>query len=156
MLNIPTSYLGDPWFKYCPATSYPDWGFSWFSSVLPGECQDSTLNLGHNSLLPNPFQFSIHSSPYHYSARYIILVTAKALWNKWQIHISINSTLILSSNLSVGHLTGLFLQAFQHNSVYNAPSTSSSLICSSYYFKCTKYWTPHYAVFSSILSLHTL
>jgi hypothetical protein len=32
-----------------PETWYPDWGFSWFSSVTSGECQDRTF-------LPNPFQ----------------------------------------------------------------------------------------------------
>jgi hypothetical protein len=27
-----------------PATVYPDWGFSWHSSVPPGKCRDSNLN----------------------------------------------------------------------------------------------------------------
>jgi hypothetical protein len=34
------------------------------SSDLSGKCQDSTLKLGHDRLLPNPFQFIIHLSPY--------------------------------------------------------------------------------------------
>jgi hypothetical protein len=38
---------------------YPEWGFSWFFSVPPGECRDSTLMLGHGFLLPNPFHFII-------------------------------------------------------------------------------------------------
>jgi hypothetical protein len=29
---------------------YPDWGFSWFSSVPTGECWDSNSKLGHNRL----------------------------------------------------------------------------------------------------------
>jgi hypothetical protein len=37
---------------------YPDWGFSWFSSVLAGKCRDSTSA----SLWPLPFKpFPIHS-----------------------------------------------------------------------------------------------
>jgi hypothetical protein len=31
-------------------TSYPDWVFSWFFSVFPGECRDNTLKLGHDPL----------------------------------------------------------------------------------------------------------
>jgi hypothetical protein len=33
-------------------TGYPHWGFSWFPSVPPGECQDCTLKLGHDYFLP--------------------------------------------------------------------------------------------------------
>jgi hypothetical protein len=40
-------------------SGYPDGGFSWFSSVPPGEFKDSTLVLGHDRFLPNPFQFII-------------------------------------------------------------------------------------------------
>jgi len=32
----------------------------WFSSVPPGECRSSTLKLGHDRFLPNPFQLIIH------------------------------------------------------------------------------------------------
>jgi hypothetical protein len=39
--------------------------FLWFSSVLPDECRDSALKLGHDRFLPNPFQFLIHLSPCH-------------------------------------------------------------------------------------------
>jgi hypothetical protein len=35
--EVPGSNLG-------PETSYLDLGFSWFSSVHPDECRDSTLN----------------------------------------------------------------------------------------------------------------
>jgi len=37
----------------------------WFSSVPPGKFWDSTLKLGHDRFLPNPFQFIIHLSPFH-------------------------------------------------------------------------------------------
>jgi hypothetical protein len=48
------------------ATVYPDWGFSCFSSVSPGKCQDSALLLGHDRFLPYPFQFIIiHLLLYH-------------------------------------------------------------------------------------------
>jgi hypothetical protein len=46
-------------------TSYPDWGFSWISSVPPGKCQDSTLKLGHDHFFPNLFRFIIHLSSFH-------------------------------------------------------------------------------------------
>jgi hypothetical protein len=39
-----------------PETGYPNRDFSWISSVPPVKYRDSTLNLGHDSLLPNPFQ----------------------------------------------------------------------------------------------------
>jgi hypothetical protein len=35
--ECPSSNLG-------PKTCYPHCGFSWFSSVPPGKCQDKTLN----------------------------------------------------------------------------------------------------------------
>jgi hypothetical protein len=40
-----------------PETSYPE--FFMFSSVFPGEFRDSTLKLGHDRFLPNPFPFII-------------------------------------------------------------------------------------------------
>jgi hypothetical protein len=54
--------------------------------VLPGECRDSILNLGHDRFLPYPLQFIIHLSPFH-SALYLDWVTAKASLNKIQIQI---------------------------------------------------------------------
>jgi hypothetical protein len=36
-------YVGGAQFKSWPGLCYPDFGFSWFSQVLPGKCQDSTL-----------------------------------------------------------------------------------------------------------------
>jgi hypothetical protein len=44
---------------------YPDGGFSWFSSVPPGEFKDTTLVLAHDRFLPNPFQFIIRLSLFH-------------------------------------------------------------------------------------------
>jgi hypothetical protein len=41
-------------------TGYPDWRFSWFSTVLPGTFRNIALNLGHDRFLPRPFQFIIH------------------------------------------------------------------------------------------------
>jgi hypothetical protein len=40
-------------------TGYPDWGFSWFSSVPPGKCLANTLNLATTT--------SFHILSYHYS-----------------------------------------------------------------------------------------
>jgi hypothetical protein len=42
-------------------SGYPDGGFSWLSSVPPGEFKDSTLVLGHDRFLPNPFQLILLS-----------------------------------------------------------------------------------------------
>jgi hypothetical protein len=56
--EVPVSNLG-------LKTSYPDWGFPWFFSDSPGECRDSTLTLGDDRFLPNPFKFVIHLSPYY-------------------------------------------------------------------------------------------
>jgi hypothetical protein len=50
--------------KLGPETSYPDWGISWFSSILPSKCWDSTLKLGQNHFLPNPFQLLIYFAPF--------------------------------------------------------------------------------------------
>jgi hypothetical protein len=60
----------------------PDWGFSWFFSVPPGECRvSSTLILGQDRFLPNPFQFTIHLGlpPFH---SMLVLVTEKQPLNK--------------------------------------------------------------------------
>jgi hypothetical protein len=48
----------------------PDRGVSWFSSATPGDCQDSTLKLGHDRFLSNPFQSIIIHLSYH--RRYIV------------------------------------------------------------------------------------
>jgi hypothetical protein len=46
-------------------SGYPHGGFSWLSSVPPGEFKDSTLVLGHDRFFPNPFQFIIRLSLLH-------------------------------------------------------------------------------------------
>jgi hypothetical protein len=46
-------------------SGYPDGGFSWLSSVSRGEFKDSTLVLGHDRFLPNPFQIIIRLSLFH-------------------------------------------------------------------------------------------
>jgi hypothetical protein len=56
--EVPRSNLG-------PETGYPNWGFSWFSSVPPGECRDRSLKLSHDRFLPNPFQFIIQLPHFH-------------------------------------------------------------------------------------------
>jgi hypothetical protein len=43
-------------------TGCPDCGVSWFLSVLPGRCWDSTLKLGDDRFLTHHFQFVIHLS----------------------------------------------------------------------------------------------
>jgi hypothetical protein len=40
-------------------------GFSWFSSLLPGKCRNSTFKIMPRPFLPNPFQFINHLSPFH-------------------------------------------------------------------------------------------
>jgi hypothetical protein len=41
-----------------PDAGYPDWSFSWFSSIPPGKCLDGTLILAEiwNKDLPNTKQ----------------------------------------------------------------------------------------------------
>jgi hypothetical protein len=59
-----------------PEAGYPDWGFSWFSLVLPGKFWGNSLKLGHDRFLQNPFQFIIHYQLI--IRRYIVRVTEKA------------------------------------------------------------------------------
>jgi hypothetical protein len=44
VLNTAVSYSGGPWFKPRPGDRLSWLKFSWFSSVTPGKCWDSTLN----------------------------------------------------------------------------------------------------------------
>jgi hypothetical protein len=76
VVNTPASYSGGPGLNLGTETGVPDCDSSWFSSVPPRDCRDSTLKLVHNihfeeySFLvhnrfpPNHFQFIIHFS-YH-------------------------------------------------------------------------------------------
>jgi hypothetical protein len=73
ILEVPGSNLSQE-------TGYPDWGFSWFSSVLPGNCRDSTLNQARTAFF---HILSIWSFTYHPFIRcYIIWVTKKASLNE--------------------------------------------------------------------------
>jgi hypothetical protein len=47
-------------------------------SVLPGEYRDSTLKLGDDRFLPNPFQFITHLSSFHSTLYRLALVTENA------------------------------------------------------------------------------
>jgi hypothetical protein len=64
VVNIPASYSRGPGFEHRPGDRLT-WCFSWFASFPPDECWDSTLKLGHDRFLPNPFQFTIQLSPFH-------------------------------------------------------------------------------------------
>jgi hypothetical protein len=55
--NIAVEYL--TFLLRIPETGYPDEGFSWFSSVPPGECRDSAWKFFHDHFLTNPSQFFI-------------------------------------------------------------------------------------------------
>jgi hypothetical protein len=72
MINIPASYMGDPRVKSGPRDRLPWLRFSWFSSVPPGEFQDSTLKSGQTA----SFQILSNSSfTYHpIIRRYIVLL----------------------------------------------------------------------------------
>jgi len=75
--NTHASCLGCPRFKSRRRGDRLSWlRFSWFSTVPPRECRDSTLKLGHDRFVPNPFQFIIRLS-YHRH-----LVIEKASLNK--------------------------------------------------------------------------
>jgi hypothetical protein len=80
VVNSPASYLGGPRFKFRPGDRLSWLRFSWFSSVPPGKCRDSTLKLGHDRFLPHPFQCFIHLSSFH--STLIVLVAEKASLNK--------------------------------------------------------------------------
>jgi hypothetical protein len=92
-----------PGSNFGPETGYPDWRFSWFSSVPSGKCCDSTLKLGHDSFLPRPFKYTIYVGPYHPFIRlYINLITEKASLNKQQTEFSVASLLKPSVHWKVG------------------------------------------------------
>jgi hypothetical protein len=75
VVSIHASYLEVFKFKSC----FRDWlsllRFSVAFLSLPGECEDSTLKLGHDCFLLNPFQFIIHYHPFIWQN--IVLVTEK-------------------------------------------------------------------------------
>jgi hypothetical protein len=57
--------LGGPGFLSRPKNSYLYGDFSLFISFPAGKCHDSTLKVGHDRFLQNPFHFVIHFSPFH-------------------------------------------------------------------------------------------
>ena len=45
----------------CQVIGYPDWGPSWFSSVVSEKCRDCIARLGYDHVLSSPFQFTDHN-----------------------------------------------------------------------------------------------
>jgi hypothetical protein len=80
VVNTSASYSEGPRFKFQPERpAIPIEVYVGFS-VHPGECLDSTLKLGHDRFLPNPFQFiTIHFLPCHRHYSLVTLVTERAL-----------------------------------------------------------------------------
>jgi hypothetical protein len=65
VVNTPASYSERPRFKSRVRDRLSWQRFSWFSSVHPGKCWDSTLKLDHDHFILHPLQFIIHLSPLH-------------------------------------------------------------------------------------------
>jgi hypothetical protein len=78
-LTVLLSIREDLGLNLSPETGYPDWGVSWFSSVLPGKFRQSTFKLGHDRLLSNSL-FTYRP----FIRRYIVWITEKASLNKLQ------------------------------------------------------------------------
>jgi hypothetical protein len=56
-----------------------------FPSIPPGICRDTTLKLGHDRFLSNPFQFIIHTSPSHSMLLSWLLIKVKqSLYTPWR------------------------------------------------------------------------
>jgi hypothetical protein len=58
-------YSGDSTFRSRPGARLSLLRFSWIFSVSPGKCRVSALKIGHDRLLPQPFQFIIHPPSFH-------------------------------------------------------------------------------------------
>jgi hypothetical protein len=83
VVNTPASYSGGSGFKSWPGDQLPWMSCSWFSSVYPSECRDSTLILDHERFLPNPFQFIFFT--YHpFIWCYIVWVSKRGSPSKLQ------------------------------------------------------------------------
>jgi hypothetical protein len=52
-LNITATKGVNKLITFSQVTGPPDEGFTQFTSVSPGECQESTFKMGHECLLPN-------------------------------------------------------------------------------------------------------
>jgi hypothetical protein len=77
-LGLLFSHSGIPYSNSNPETGCPDWGFSWFSSVIPGKCRDSS------KIYAVTDSFHINSIPvYHLTLLYCELLIASL--NKPQI-----------------------------------------------------------------------
>jgi hypothetical protein len=72
-------YLGEPRFKSRPGDVYPDWGFSFFSSVAPGIRQDTTLKLGRDSFFPIYHSLTILTFYSSIISAYFILIVQSSL-----------------------------------------------------------------------------
>jgi hypothetical protein len=81
VVNTPASYSEVPGLNLCPSYQLSWLKFLWFSSIPPDECMDSTLKLGHDRFLPNPFQFNIIHSYITPSSMLYNLVTVKVSYN---------------------------------------------------------------------------
>jgi hypothetical protein len=101
VLGIPVSYSGGPGFKFRPRYRLFLLFFFVVSAVHPGKCRDSALKFGHDSFLPNPFQFIITYHPFIRS--HIVLSYIKSVLNKLQINVSLHL------------LSGLFNDAFNRS-----------------------------------------
>jgi hypothetical protein len=84
-------------------------------------------------------------------------------WARWiqsiTSHYFIRSILILSSHLPLGLPTGLFSSGFLIKILYACLITPIRATCPAHLFflnlvKSTNYGAPHYAIFSSLLTLH--
>jgi hypothetical protein len=72
-LTIPLRIREDPSSSLGSESGYPDGGFLWLSPVPTGEFKDSTLALGNDRFLPNPFQFIIRLSLFHLTLYSLLL-----------------------------------------------------------------------------------
>jgi hypothetical protein len=117
-----------------PGTSYPDWGFSWFFSVMPGKCLYSTLNQVTAASLQILYCSLFTHRPF--VRRCIIWVTQKALLNELQTTSSHSGCNLTSTArfVSVG-----WTQSYKHRTWWsheaNTPIQDS-------YSTQTRRWSP--------------
>jgi hypothetical protein len=65
VVKTPASYSGGTGSNLGLETGHPDSGYSWFSSLHPGETRDSTLKLGHDLFISTHHYLStLHSTLY--------------------------------------------------------------------------------------------
>jgi hypothetical protein len=78
MVNTPASYSGARGIKSRIWYRVSSQRFSWFSSVPPSECQDNSVKLGHDHLLPSRLVYNSLTTPY------VVSGTEKAWLKKLQ------------------------------------------------------------------------